>query len=150
MQSTKTCECSPSCGNAAATTALATLPIVWQRLISGGETCPRCGATQEAIQRAVQTLTEVLGPLHIAPTLETMTLDRDSFGEAPSESNRIWVAGQPLEDWVGAQVSASQCSSVCGDHSCRTLDVDGTTYEAVPETLIVKAGVAAAAALLIA
>ena len=41
----------------------------------------------------------------------------------------------------------SQCCSVCGDNSCRTLQVDGKTYEAVPETLIVKAGLAAASTL---
>jgi hypothetical protein len=125
-----------------------TLPIVWQRLVSGGETCPRCGSTQAAIERAVATLTEVLRPLNIEPTLETIALDQATFDEAPTESNRIWIAGRPLEDWVGANVSGSQCCSVCGNSNCRTLQVDGESYEAVPATLIVKAGLAAASTVI--
>jgi hypothetical protein len=123
------------------------LPIVWQRLVSGGETCPRCGSTQGAIERAVATLTEILRPLNIELTVETIALDQASFDEAPAESNRIWIAGRPLEDWVGAEVSASQCCSVCGNNNCRTLQIDGESYESVPEMLIVKAGLAAASSL---
>jgi Domain of unknown function (DUF2703) len=147
MPTTTTCGCGPSCDPPPATTAAVTLPIVWQRLVSGGETCPRCGSTQAAVERAVATLTEVLRPLNIEPTLETIGLDQDTFDQAPTESNRIWIAGRPLEEWVGAQVSESQCCSVCGDNSCRTLRIDGTTYEGVPESLIVKAGLAAASTL---
>lgn len=147
MPSAATCGCAPSCDPAAATTAALTLPIVWQRLVSGGETCPRCGSTQGAIERAVVTLTEVLRPLNIEPTLETIALDQATFDEAPTESNRIWIAGRPLEDWVGAKVSGSRCCSVCGNNNCRTLQVDDASYEAVPETLIVKAGLAAASTL---
>ena len=147
MPSATTCGCAQSCDAAAAAGAAVTLPIVWQRLVSGGETCPRCGSTQGAIERAVATLAEVLRPLSIEPTLETIALDQASFEETPSESNRIWIAGRPLEDWLGAAASESQCCSVCGTNNCRTLEVDGASYEAVPETLIVKAGLAAAATL---
>ena len=147
MSTTTTCGCDQSCGPDAATTAPVALPIVWQRLVSRGETCPRCGSTQAAIERAVATLTEVLRPLHIEPLLQTIALDQDTFDQAPTESNRIWIAGRPLEEWIGAQASGTQCCSVCGDSNCRTLEVDGTTYEAVPETLIVKAGLAAASTL---
>ena len=147
MPSAATCGCAPSCDPIAATTATVTLPIVWQRLVSDGETCPRCGSTQGAIERAVATLTEVLRPLSIEPTLETIALDQATFDEAPTESNRIWIAGRPLEDWIEAQVVTSQCCSVCGNTNCRTLQVDGASYEAVPDTLIVKAGLAAAATM---
>jgi hypothetical protein len=37
---------------------------------------------------------------------------------------------------------------VCGDAPCRTVEVDGTTYEAIPERLLVKAAMVAAASLL--
>ena len=69
------------------------------------------------------TLTEVLRPLNIEPTLETIALDQASFEETPSESNRIWIAGRSLEDWLGAEASESQCRSVCGTNNCRTLEV---------------------------
>ncbi len=147
MPSAASCGCAPSYEPAAPTTAAVTLPIVWQRLVSGGETCPRCGSTQAALERAVATLTEVLRPVNIEPTLETIALGPATFDEAPAESNRIWIAGRPLEEWVGAKVSESECCSVCGNSSCRILQVDGASYEAVPETLIVKAGLAAASTL---
>lgn len=51
-------------------------------------------------------------------------------------------------DWLGATAGASQCCAVCGDNDCRTLEVDGSSFEAVPERLIIKAGLAAAASLL--
>ena len=147
MPTAATCGCAPSCEPAVAITAAVKLPIVWQRLVSGGETCPRCDSTHEAIEHAVATLTEALRSVNIEPTLETIALDQATFDEAPTESNRIWIAGRPLEDWVGAEVSGSQCCSVCGTNDCRTLQVDGASYEAVPEMLIVKAGLAAASTL---
>lgn len=148
MQRAESCGCDVACCPSTSIPAALPLPIVWQRLVSDSETCPRCGSTETAIAGAVATLTEVLRPLNIEPTVEMIALDQATFDEAPSESNRIWVAGRPLEDWVGAEVSGSQCCSVCGDNDCRTLEVDGATYEAVPEALIVKAGLAAASNLL--
>lgn len=141
------CGCDQPCGPQTATTGPVALPIVWQRLVSRGETCPRCGSTQAAVERAVATLTDVLRPLNIEPTLHTIALDQDTFDQTPTESNRIWIAGRPLEEWIGAQVSGTQCCSVCGDTNCRTLEIAGATYEAVPEALIVKAGLAAASTL---
>jgi hypothetical protein len=146
------CGCGAAChpdDRAPRADAPLSLPIVWQRLVSDeGETCDRCGATETAVQRAVATLTEALRPLGIEPKLDTRAIDQATFKAAPSESNRIWIAGQPIEAWVGADVGASPCCSVCGDSPCRTLEVDGTTYEALPEPLLVRAGLVAAAAVL--
>ena len=124
-----------------------TLPIVWQRLVSDGVTCPRCAGTQIEVERAVTVLGDALRPLGIEPTLETLALDQSDFEAAPDESNRILVAGRPLEDWIGATASASECCSVCGANQCRTVEVDGRTFETVPASLIIKAGLLAAASL---
>ena len=143
-----TCGCGPKCDTCDTDGAIA-LKIVWQRLVSDeGETCPRCGTTQAAVQQAVNTLAEVLLPLGIEPILETRELDLKAFEAAPIESNRIWIADQPLEAWIGADVGGTRCCTVCGDNDCRTLELDGTTFEAIPERLIVKAGLAAASSLL--
>ncbi len=93
-------------------------------------------------------LTEALRPLGIDPTLETRVLDRETFEATPSESNRIFIGGRPLEDWIGAAVGASECCSVCGDNQCRTLEVDGARFETTPAAVIVRAGLIAAAAVL--
>ncbi len=125
------------------------LPITWQRLVSpDGRTCDRCGATFEEVQRAVTTLRDVLQPLGIEPVLETREIDDATFRANPSLSNRIWVLGEPMENWLHATVGSSRCCSVCGDTECRTVDVGGTTFETIPERLVVRAALIAASQLL--
>lgn len=122
-----------------------TLPIVWQRLVSAsGTTCPRCQGTHEEADRALAHLKIVLEPLGVLPTLELREIDDASFQARPSESNRIWVAGKPLEEWIGARVGHSRCCDECGDQDCRTAEVEGTTYEVIPQQLLVRAALIAA------
>ncbi len=125
------------------------LPITWKRLVnSKGETCVRCGATYQEMQRAMSKLKQALNPLEIEPTLEVETLDETSFKANPSESNRIWIAGKPMEEWLGASTGSSRCCSVCGDSPCRTVQVGGTTYETIPERLLIRAALLASSQLL--
>lgn len=125
------------------------LAIVWQRLVSeDGKTCDRCGATQTELERAVKLLQEVLRPLDIHPVLETRTIDDATFRADPSLSNRIAINGTPMEEWLNANVGSSRCCSVCGDAECRTVEIGSTTFETIPERLVVRAGLIAAAQLL--
>jgi hypothetical protein len=124
------------------------LSIVWQRLVAAdGKTCPRCDATYQQVQSAVSKLEEVLRPLHIVPTLEVREIDEKSFKENPSESNRIWIAGSSMEEWLGASSGSSRCCSVCGDSPCRTTELEGTVFEEIPEELILRAALVAASRL---
>ena len=124
------------------------LPIVWQRLVSPeGKTCERCAATAEEMQRAISRLEQVLEPLGIEPTLETREIDERTFKARPSESNRIWIAGKPMEEWLEATVGSSRCCSVCGESECRTVEVRGTTFETIPEELFLRAALIASAEL---
>lgn len=123
---------------------MAPLPIVWQRLVTEGATCPRCDGTQGELMRAIATLRSALAPLGIEPVLTVKELDDTAFRAAPGESNRIWIGGKPLEEWLGAQSGSSPCCSVCGDAECRTTELGGAVYEEVPERLIVQAGLIAA------
>ncbi|WP_237216115.1 DUF2703 domain-containing protein [Falsiroseomonas oryziterrae] len=121
------------------------LPIVWQRLTdAAGRTCTRCQATHDEIQRGMGKLRAALRPLGIEPTLEIREIDRQRFGADPQESNRIWIAGRPVEEWLGAQVGSSPCCSVCGDAECRTVAVEDTVFEAIPEELFLRAALIAA------
>lgn len=124
------------------------LRIVWQRLVVDGATCVRCHATQGEVEHAVSTLRDVLRPLGIEPILEIREIDDAAFRSDPSVSNRIWVNGTPMEDWLHASVGSSECCSVCGDTPCRTVEVDGRTFEAIPERLLVRAALIAAAQML--
>ncbi|HEY6023018.1 MAG TPA: DUF2703 domain-containing protein [Pseudolabrys sp.] len=122
------------------------LPIVWQRLLSAeGKTCKRCDATYQHLQSAVAKLRDVLKPLSIEPSLELREIDEKSFKNKPAESNRIWIAGKPMEEWLAANVGSSPCCSVCGDTPCRTMEVEGAVFEDIPETVILKAALIAAA-----
>ncbi len=125
------------------------LPIVWQRLFdSRGQTCDRCSATYEGLHQAVAMLKDVLRPLGLEPTLEIREIDEESFKANPSYSNAVWIAGRPIEEWLGARVGSSRCCSVCGDSNCRTLEVGGSVFEAIPERLMVRAALIAAAHLI--
>lgn len=123
-----------------------TIRIVWQRLLSlQGQTCDRCAATELALQQAVETLQQVLTPLQMQVEFHRQPLSLEQFNQDPQASNRIWIAGQPLEAWLGASTGTSPCCSVCGDAACRTLECGDRSYDAIPPQLIIKAGLLAAA-----
>lgn len=124
------------------------LPISWQRLTAaGGRTCPRCDGTHRHLEHAIAKLRDVLAPLGIEPNLTVSEIDDTTFRRTPSESNRIWIAGRPMEEWLGASTGSSRCCSVCGDTPCRTTELDGATFEEIPEELVVKAALIAASQL---
>ncbi len=124
------------------------LPIVWKRLVDKGETCPRCGSTERNVAAAMVKLKSALQPLGIYPVLDTRSIDEATFRAAPAESNRIWIGCKPMEEWLGARAGNSPCCEVCGDLPCRTMELDGQTYEVIPEDLIVKAAMIAASELI--
>ena len=124
-----------------------TLKIRWQRLVSKGETCPRCGATGKEMEKALQTLEQSLAPLGIKVALEKQELNQSEFQKDPLQSNRIWIEGRSLEEWLGLKVGQTPCCQTCGDAECRTLVTTGQVYESIPAELIVKAGLLAASKL---
>ncbi len=124
-----------------------TLRIEWQRLISNDKTCPRCGSTEEELDKAVATLKQSLAPLGIEVMLQKKELSVSEFKEAPLESNRIWINNRPLEDYIGGNVGQSPCCDVCGPSECRTVEIEGQTYETIPSQVIIQAGLAAATQL---
>lgn len=125
------------------------LPIVWQRLVSEqGTTCPRCHSTGEEVQRAVEKLKLALAPLGVMPALQIEQIGEATFLKDPLQSNRILIGGQTIEHWLGGQTGSSRCCNECGDNECRTVEVGGTSYEVIPEELLVRAGVIAAARML--
>lgn len=127
-----------------------TLTIRWQRLVNeSGQTCTRCGETGDTVKTAFDKLKKTLAELDIKVELEKETLDFSIFTKDPLQSNRIWIGGRPLEEWIGATVGKSTCCDVCGDSECRTISTGQNTFEAIPEDLIIRAGLLAAAELFI-
>lgn len=127
---------------------LNTLKIKWQRLVSNGRTCPRCGSTEEEIEKAVSVLKQSLAPLGIEVILEKSDLSVEEFEKNPLESNKIWINDGLLEEWTSGVLGQSPCCDVCGPSECRTVMVEGEIYETIPAELIVKAGLLAASKLI--
>jgi hypothetical protein len=141
----------PNAGSSDSTQAAPakTLVIRWQRLVdTGGGTCERCAGTEQAIDEANRSLTASLKPLGIRVCVVKTKLTAEQFKLDPAQSNRIWIADQPLETILGAKAGMSRCSGCCGDNVCRTTVVDRRTYETIPPELIVRAGLKAAADLI--
>ena len=124
-----------------------TLRIKWQRLVSGGQTCPRCRSTEEELEKAVSALKRSLAPLRIEVVLEKSELPIAEFRKDSLQSNQIWLNNQPLENWIGGKVGQSPCCEVCGPSECRTIEVEEQTFETIPADLVTKAGLLAASKL---
>jgi hypothetical protein len=140
--------CASRSSNAARTVEKQALRVRWQRLVDDkGQTCDRCGGTERATQQGVKTLSRCLKPAGIDVVWEKTALSPAEFAKNPLESNRIWIADKPIEEWLRAKAGKSQCSGACGQSECRTLTVDGTTYDTIPAELIVKAGLLAGATM---
>lgn len=123
------------------------LPILWQRLVTpDGQTCERCQGTQQSLLGALAKLKVALAPLGLEPVFSTQEIALDSFRTQPAESNRIWIAGQPLETWLGATAGQSSCCAACEGQDCRTLELAGQSHETIPEALILQAALLAATA----
>lgn len=136
------CGCQ-SCGCNSELESKKSLVISWQRLISDGSTCPRCGTTENELDKAVLQLKEKLRPLGINVTLKKEELTLEEFKQNPLKSNRITFNDKSLEELLDAKTGHSKCCDVCGDEECRTIEAGGTNYETIPAELIVEAGLKA-------
>jgi len=125
-----------------------TLVIEWQRLLNEeSQTCPRCGSTEQELERAVQELNRMLASSSVAVSLVKKSLAPAAFNKDTLQSNKIVIAGKEMEKWLGATTGQSRCCEACGYAECRTVEYGGDSHEAVPAELIVEAGLAAAAAV---
>ncbi len=129
------------------------LTIRWQRLVTeDGKTCDRCAGTQVELHKAVETLRQSLRPIGMDVICVEEALGSEDCGGDITWSNRIFIQGRLLEDWLGGRTGQSVCESCCemlGEQvECRTVSVGGATYEVIPASLIVQAGLLAAAEML--
>jgi hypothetical protein len=120
------------------------LVIVWQRLLDEQkQTCPRCGSTEQEVEKAVRELNRLLNHSEIVVSLVKNAIDPSSFKKDALQSNKILIAGRTLEEWLGAITGRSKCCETCGDAECRTVEYAAETHEAIPAGLIVRAGLIA-------
>lgn len=141
--------CAILAGNAIGGAQLNVIEMRWQRLLDEkGRTCDRHGTTETMVEEAVNKLKGSLKGLGIEVLLEKSVISPSEFPKDTLQSNRIWINGKPIEEWLSAKSGQSKCYTICGESECRTVTVGGKTYEAIPSELIVKAGLMAAVELL--
>jgi hypothetical protein len=122
-----------------------TLVIEWQRLLDENtKTCPRCGSTEQEVEKAAAILDRELRPFEINVSLVKRAIEPEAFVKDVLQSNKIVIAGKTLEEWLGARTGQSPCCEVCGEAECRTLEYADQTHETIPAALIVEAGLLAA------
>ncbi|MCX7832048.1 MAG: DUF2703 domain-containing protein [Actinobacteria bacterium] len=122
--------------------------IRWFRLVENGETCPRCAETEKELEDAYKALKESLSAVNINLELIKEEITKEDFEKNPLKSNLLTINGKSLEHWLGGKSGSSKCCSVCGDKECRTVEIDGKTYETIKSELITKAVLIAASDLL--
>lgn len=120
--------------------------VKWQRFVdTNGQTCDRCACTGDATEAAVAKLKRCLAEVGIEVLLEKSRINQELFLANPLQSNQISIDGKAIESWLDAGTGHSACSGPCAGKECRTVHVDGKTYEAIPESIILRAGLLAAA-----
>lgn len=127
-----------------------TLTIRWQRLVNkNNQTCPRCEETEDNLNSAFLKLKKALAEVNIEVELVKDALDLSTFTKDPLQSNCIWIGGGLLEEWIGGTIGKSKCCDTCAESECRTVSIGNNTFESIPENLIIRAGLLAAAELFI-
>jgi len=91
------------------------------------------------LEKALTKLRELLRPNGVRVIMDKTEIDSEEFNRNPLDSNRIFINGRPMEFYLNARVGESPCCDICVPHSCRTIEVDGKTYEVPSSELIVKA-----------
>lgn len=122
--------------------------IEWRRLVENGDTCQRCRETELELEKAVSKLREVLLPLGIKVILRKREISYEEFKKDPLISNQILINGRGIESYLNAKVGESPCCDLCTPYNCRTVEIDGKSYEVISSDLIVKAGLNAVGELL--
>ncbi|MHB8729656.1 MAG: DUF2703 domain-containing protein [Sulfuricaulis sp.] len=113
------------------------LEIEWRHLDKAGNTCARCSETGRTLDETVAQLARECAARGVQVIYRETRL---SERELP-QSNMILFNGEPLESLLpGAAVSASDCPSCCEftgrPTACRTVELQGRTYEAIPAALV--------------
>lgn len=125
------------------------LTIEWQHLDieKGGvaSTCVRCADTGEAVADVVEALARECAPKGVEITCRETKLPASEV----ARSNLILFNGRPIEEILPrATASESNCPSCCelvGEQTnCRTVEIGGRSYEALPADLIRQAACAVA------
>ncbi|MGC9372144.1 MAG: DUF2703 domain-containing protein [Thermovirgaceae bacterium] len=112
--------------------------IILRHYAGGESTCDPVVKTRETLK----TLLEQMGPKMEKIGFQVVMKEEDLSDTGQDErKNMITLAcpemdfgEKPLEEIIGAEAAKEECS--CGDGTCRSLKLEGQSYQAVPPGLI--------------
>ena len=102
-----------------------------------------CGPVQETYE-TLSNMVEQLGP-KLANMGFPVTLEKVSSGGDPARNNMVTMESEkiefpetPLDEILGLEASAKPCNCSAGEGhgECRTIEIGGDTYQAIPPGLI--------------
>jgi len=118
------------------------LEIEWRHIGNAEKTCVRCSETGASLEEVIQSLKSECEPCGWDIRFKETHLPVEDV----KNSNSIIINGRLIENILpgGAQTSESHCRSCCGftgddKTHCRTVEYEGTSYEAIPSSLIRRA-----------
>jgi len=116
------------------------LDIEWKHFDKDGETCERCAGTGKNLATVMAALQQELADEGVEVTLTETLLPASRI----DESNMILFNGIPLENLLAetavSENSCDSCACLTGEETqCRTVEYQGTTFEAIPKELILQA-----------
>ena len=115
------------------------LKIEWKHYDKEGETCTRCNSTGNNIQKAIKVISRDSRFDKAKITFKETKLRAE---EMP-ESNSVFINGEAIEDILRATASENYCHSCSclagAGTNCRTIELNGKSFEDIPENLILQA-----------
>lgn len=115
------------------------ITIEWKHYDKEGETCTRCNNTGDNIKQVLKNIKE---DEHFQD-IEVNFVETKLAAERMTESNSVFINGIAIEVVLNGSTSENychSCSCLAGKGSnCRTVEVEGKSYEAIPEKLILQA-----------
>lgn len=115
------------------------IKIEWKHYDKEGETCTRCNNTGDNVKKALKMASRDDKLKNVKISFKETKLEADKM----AESNTVLINGVPIEDILDASASENychSCSCLAGeDTNCRTVELGGTSYEDIPEKMILEA-----------
>lgn len=115
------------------------LLIRWYHLEVDGQTCSRCQQTKSTLSRAIEHLAPACRSAGWQISVEDIILSVEQI----ELSNRVEIAGRPIEDIIDIRTHMNvcdSCSHLTGKKEfCRSVEYQGKMYDDIPYAAFLEA-----------
>ena len=116
------------------------IEIEWKHLDKDGSTCIRCADTGKELEKVIGELKRECRGRGMDIFFKETGLSEKEI----DESNAVLINGEKIEHILPQASASSNCCGSCCEFTgrktyCRTIELNGETYEAIPGSLIREA-----------